>query len=106
METTVRVLLIGIASSLVSALVIALVHELFVTYRSKIPKPQYGPGFLKIMRKRTFRDYLDESIQAWRSSKLSGNEHAVYYIDAFQNVRSTVFGETLQEEDEDGNLDS
>jgi hypothetical protein len=36
--------------------------------------------------------YLDKAIMFWRESP---NEFRVYYIDAFQSVRKTLFGETL-----------
>jgi len=53
--------------------------------------------------KETIMEYLDRSIKHWRSKKkiaLDGGEEklmtmAACYIDAFQSVRSTIFGELL-----------
>ena len=37
--------------------------------------------------------YLDECIQYWRSEQALGREHAQYYIDAYQSVGRSLFGE-------------
>lgn len=46
--------------------------------------------------------YLDDSIRYWRSERLSTKPEratmAIYYVDAFQSVRVSLFGETLSEE--------
>ena len=39
--------------------------------------------------------YLDRTIRAWRKVNAEGNEDAIFYIDAFQSIRSSIFGETL-----------
>ena len=40
--------------------------------------------------------YLDKAICSWRKTRDSKtDEMAVYYIDAFQSVRMTLFGELL-----------
>lgn len=45
--------------------------------------------------------YLDEAIQYWRiQHRQEHREMAQYYIDAFQSVRTSLFGETLPLEDE------
>lgn len=66
-----------------------------------------GPQPLISMTPQEIREYLDEGIMSWRSQRDQaanpGHEsgdavlHAMarYYIDAFQSVRSTLFGETL-----------
>jgi hypothetical protein len=59
------------------------------------------------------RDYLDGAIRGWRKKrdeKGEGSEVAVFYIDAFQSVRTSIFGETLPKdivpaEPEDGRQD-
>lgn len=42
-------------------------------------------------------DYLDAAIRSWRRERDGGEraELAPYYIDAYQSVRSSLFGETL-----------
>ena len=50
--------------------------------------------------KREIKKYLDKCIILWREKRdnAEDEEHrimAVYYIDAFQSVRTTIFGETL-----------
>jgi len=46
-------------------------------------------------------EYLDDSIKHWRSIRddesHEHNDKAVYYIDAYQSVRSSLFGKTLPE---------
>jgi len=45
------------------------------------------------------KNYLDVCINFWRNKKINGNENekdmAVYYIDAYQSVRISLFGESL-----------
>lgn len=46
------------------------------------------------------RKYLDDTIRGWREAKEeTTNKHdqhtAACYVDAFQSVRKTIFGETL-----------
>lgn len=41
-------------------------------------------------------DYLDKAICHWRNSK---EDFAKYYVDAFQSVRSSIFGKTLPQEE-------
>lgn len=53
-----------------------------------------------MMTQDELRDYLDDSIRAWREQRDSNigraEEHtATCYIDAFQSVRVSVFGELL-----------
>jgi len=38
------------------------------------------------------KEYLDECIRFWRTSD---DTHAEYYVDAFQSVRTSLFGRTL-----------
>ena len=42
------------------------------------------------------KNYLDECIDFWRKNRNDGlqTEKAKYYIDCFQSVRSSLFGET------------
>ena len=41
------------------------------------------------------RQYLDECIMMWRKLRTMGEEKAPYYIDAYQSVRVSLFGELL-----------
>jgi len=43
------------------------------------------------------RQYLDERIRHWRKQS---PEFAFYYIDAYQSIRETLFGEQLPMEEE------
>ena len=43
------------------------------------------------------REYLDRSIRYWRKKRDEGNALAPSYIDAFQSVRTTLFGRLLEE---------
>ena len=43
--------------------------------------------------------YLDRCIRFWREQDRDGNVVAWDYIDAFQSVRMSLFGESLSEED-------
>lgn len=47
------------------------------------------------------KKYLDECICFWRIKHLEGDEGAKYYIDAFQSIRVSLFGELLPAEDEE-----
>lgn len=43
------------------------------------------------------KEYLDRNIRHWRSQRdsISEAQMALYYIDAYQSVRISLFGETL-----------
>lgn len=46
------------------------------------------------------KKYLDDCITLWRAEvrgggSIEGRTMAVYYVDAYQSVRSSIFGETL-----------
>lgn len=41
------------------------------------------------------KKYLDDCIRFWRDKRKEGNKMAMYYVDAFQSVRSSLFGELL-----------
>ena len=41
------------------------------------------------------KEYLDTCITHWRNKKREGTECAAYYIDAFQSVRVSLFGEMM-----------
>lgn len=41
------------------------------------------------------KEYLDKSIAYWRNKRdIENNKIAKYYIDAFQSVRTSIFGKT------------
>jgi len=42
--------------------------------------------------------YLDRCIAFWRDKRKEGEWMATFYIDAFQSVRTSIFGELLPEE--------
>ena len=43
------------------------------------------------------KQYLDEAIRHWRRRRdLEGSSKAVFYVDALQSVRVSLFGETLE----------
>jgi hypothetical protein len=50
-------------------------------------KPELVP-----LTKEAIQAYLDKAIITWRDSK---EEHAKFYIDAFQSVRTSLLGELL-----------
>ncbi len=52
-------------------------------------------GDLIPFTKADIRAYLDRCIQHWRIKRDEGDNLAPCYIDAFQSVRSTIFGEIL-----------
>jgi len=57
-------------------------------------KKAEGIGFTK----KEVKEYLDGCIRYWRKQrdeKGKYSEIAVYYIDAFQSVRTSLFGELL-----------
>lgn len=45
-------------------------------------------------------EYLDLCIRYWRKARDNGDEKAIYYVDAFQSVRISLFGDFLKEDDE------
>lgn len=46
------------------------------------------------------KDYLDTCIKHWRKRReFRGYEYAIYYIDAYQSMRNSLFGELLEGED-------
>lgn len=60
-------------------------------------KKAEGIGFTK----REVKEYLDGCIRYWRNQRDNASERrdikvmATYYIDAFQSVRTSLFGELL-----------
>jgi len=42
-------------------------------------------------------DYLDHCIRYWRQRRDAGDPIAVYYVDCFQSVRSSLLGGRLPE---------
>lgn len=43
------------------------------------------------------KDYLDTNIRYWRAEREYSIDPAKYYIDAYQSVRMSLFGELLEE---------
>ena len=50
--------------------------------------------------KKAVKEYLDKCILYWRKKKKEGCVYAHYYIDAFQSVRVSLFGKTLEKKEE------
>jgi hypothetical protein len=47
--------------------------------------------------KEEVKEYLDRAIKFWREKRDNEkSEMAIYYIDAFQSVRMSLFGELLK----------
>ena len=46
-------------------------------------------------REKEVKDYLDRCIIFWRKKKLNGDQKAEDYIDAYQSMRISLFGELL-----------
>ena len=47
------------------------------------------------------KEYLDSRIRYWRKERdVNNSDFAIYYIDAFQSVRTSLFGELLGVENE------
>lgn len=65
-------------------------------------KPMHEP----LMTHSEFQGYLDGCIRTWRKKQTDGPKHiadmSVYYIDAFQSVRVSYFGELLPQDGEAG----
>lgn len=63
------------------------------------PMSNLHPQHESLMTYSEFQGYLDGCIRGWREKREKGPEHiagmAVYYIDAFQSVRVSYFGELL-----------
>ena len=57
-------------------------------------------GKLKMDNLEDIKAYLDTCIRYWRSKRDKENcEYAIYYIDCFQSVRSSIFGKCLPVEE-------
>lgn len=46
--------------------------------------------------------YLDQAIRFWRGMVRRGHTGSEYYVDAYQSVRVSIFGEKLKEEHDEG----
>ena len=76
------------------------------------PRDEWGFGkpFIEPVKfpieEEPIKEYLDSAIRHWRKilkdNKHPQNEIAIYYCDAFQSVRNTLFGELLPSEEGDG----
>ncbi len=50
-----------------------------------------------LIRRKKIKKYLDNCIIFWRNKRDKENSKiALYYIDAYQSVRSSIFGKTLE----------
>jgi hypothetical protein len=47
--------------------------------------------------KKDVKEYLDRCIIHWRKKRDEGDAIAEYYVDAFQSIRMSLFGELLPE---------
>ncbi len=49
--------------------------------------------------KKSIKKYLDQCIKYWRYKRNKENDQiAEYYIDAFQSIRNSIYGECLSNE--------
>ena len=53
------------------------------------------------LTKEAVAEYLDACIRHWRRAREKGVERALYYVDAYQSVRTSLLGELLPAEDSD-----
>ncbi len=61
---------------------------------NQINRPSKTVPFSKV----EVKEYLDRSIRFWRGERdEKGSNMAIYYVDAFQSVRISIFGELLKE---------
>lgn len=51
-------------------------------------------------KKGEVKKYLDKCIRNWRKEHNEGNRIALFYVDAFQSVRVSIFGEILSPEED------
>lgn len=59
-------------------------------------------GKLKMDNLEDIKAYLDNCIRYWRSKRDKENcEYAIYYIDCFQSIRSSILGECLPVEEKE-----
>lgn len=49
--------------------------------------------------KEAIREYLDRCIRVARRKRDEGESMYVYYVDAYQSIRTSLFGELLSEEE-------
>lgn len=54
-----------------------------------------------LFTKNAVKKYLDTCIEYWRLKHDKGDEGALYYVDAYQSVRTSLFGESLGKEEGD-----
>lgn len=47
------------------------------------------------------KEYLDQCIRFWMGRFRKENGPAIYYIDAYESTRISIFGKTLKEEEEE-----
>lgn len=50
------------------------------------------------------KHYLDSCIRVWREKRQNGDKFAVYYIDAYQSVRVSLFGSLLPAEKKENEM--
>ena len=46
------------------------------------------------LEEKEIKDYLQKAVDVWREAKIAGDNRAKYYIDAYQSMYSSFFGET------------
>lgn len=44
------------------------------------------------------KQYLEECIVYWRKQSMLGNPIADYYVDAYQSMRRSIYGEELEKD--------
>ena len=49
------------------------------------------------LTEKEIKSYLDSCIEYWRDQRKNGDDKAVFYIDAYQSMRTSLFDELLEE---------
>ena len=84
----------GLKGQVHAAMSLSSARRLFELLETQL-EPQVGIPFTK----ESVQDYLDKAIERWREVRDGGGDAgdvAVYYIDAYQSIRASLFGETLK----------
>jgi hypothetical protein len=57
-----------------------------------------GTGIMSVaLTEKEIKAYIDSCIEYWRDQRRNGDDKAVYYIDAYQSMRISLFDKLLGE---------
>ena len=62
--------------------------------------PKYVMATKVRFTEESVKKYLDHAIGYWRQKHDDGDELAIIYVDAYQSVRASLFGDILPREDD------